>query len=133
MQRASTPAAFAAVFAENFNKLDAEALASTYPADAILNLGGGNTFTGPAQIVGALKNFQAARLPMTTTLVTALQTGDTAVVFFSWKIDGLGPDGAPVQMSGTAADVLRLCREPEGDAWRCILDHPFGGATAPAA
>ena len=38
MQRASTPAAFAAVIAANFNKMDAAALAGTYPADAVLNL-----------------------------------------------------------------------------------------------
>ena len=70
---------------------------------------------------------------MTTTPLIALQTGDTAVVFFGWAIDGNAPDGAEVHMSGTAVDVLRLCREPEGDAWRCILDHPFGSATATAA
>ena len=68
----------------------------------------------------------AAKLPIKTTAKSVLFSGGLAIVFFDWLIDGTGPDGAHVHMAGTAADVLR----EEGGAWRCVLDHPFGSATA---
>ena len=46
MVAAKAPAEFAATFEANFNALDPAALASTYAADAVLNLGGGSTFAG---------------------------------------------------------------------------------------
>lgn len=151
------PENFASTFEANFNQLDPAALASTYTPDAVLNLGGGSTFKGQAAIQGekaqlqiasavlfsppthtakgALANFMAAKLPMKTTHKVALQDGTaTAVVFFDWAIEGTGPDGAPVKLGGCAADVLRLVTgdSASGPAWRCVLDHPFGAATASA-
>ena len=132
MAAAMTPADFAKTFEANFNALDPAALASTYPADAVLNLrGGGNTFCGPEAIKAALANFMAAQLPMKTTPKVVLHSGPLAVVFFNWVIDGTGPDGTHVHMQGSSAtDVLRL---ETGGTWRCVLDHPFGSATAAAA
>jgi ketosteroid isomerase-like protein len=51
--------------------------------------------------------------------------GDVALLIVDWSVDGHAPDGSPVEMSGTAADVAR--RGPDG-RWRYVIDNPMGTA-----
>jgi ketosteroid isomerase-like protein len=49
-----------------------------------------------------------------TEFATALNAG---------TLDGTGPDGQPLRLSGTSADVLR--RRPDG-TWALRIDEPWG-------
>jgi ketosteroid isomerase-like protein len=40
-----------------------------------------------------------------------------------WTLDGVGPDGAAIQMRGESSDVLR--RQADG-RWLVALDNPWG-------
>ena len=42
-----------------------------------------------------------------------------------WSFDGTGPDGDPVRLSASNADVLR--RQADG-TWRFVIDNPWGTA-----
>ena len=121
------PQAFLASFTENFNSGELDRVASGYTSDAVLNLGAGAVLRGPEQIRGALQNFLAPKLPMVVTLLSQTTSGDTSVVIFDWRITGNSPDGSPVDLGGTAVDVIR--KGADG-VWRQLLDLPFGSATA---
>ena len=51
--------------------------------------------------------------------------GDTALVSNRWRLTGATPDGTPVEMAGTSADVLR--KRPDG-TWGIVIDDPWGSA-----
>lgn len=53
---------------------------------------------------------------------------DIALLIVDWKISGTAPDGAQVDISGTATDVAR--RGADG-IWRYLIDNPFGTASDP--
>ncbi|WP_457027959.1 YybH family protein [Kitasatospora sp. P5_F3] len=53
---------------------------------------------------------------------------EIALLVVDWTITGTGPDGSPVDLTGTATDVAR--RGPDG-YWRYLIDNPFGTAGAP--
>ena len=54
-----------------------------------------------------------------------LEATDLALVIAAWTFAGTGPDGAPVNLAGTSADVLRC--QPDG-SWRFVIDNPWGTA-----
>ena len=52
-----------------------------------------------------------------------LEAGDLALVIGVWSFDGTGPDGEPVHLAASNADVLR--RQTDG-TWRFVIDNPWG-------
>jgi uncharacterized protein (TIGR02246 family) len=78
---------------------------------------------GIPQIRAALAAFTALRPTLTPDIRKVVQAGHIATVFNAWRLDGTGPDGAPLHLSGTSADVLR--RGPDG-SWRLLIDDPWG-------
>jgi ketosteroid isomerase-like protein len=40
-----------------------------------------------------------------------------------WSFSGTGPDGEPVRLAASNADVLR--RQADG-SWRFVIDNPWG-------
>ncbi len=54
-----------------------------------------------------------------------LTTGDLAMSLVKWTLNGTGPDGKPLTMTGTSSDVAR--RQPDG-TWRMVIDNPWGTA-----
>jgi hypothetical protein len=44
-------------------------------------------------------------------------------VLNAWTLDGTTPDGIPLHLNGTSADVLR--RRPDG-TWGLLIDDPWG-------
>ncbi len=54
-----------------------------------------------------------------------LEVDDLALVVGVWSFDGTGPDGEPVHLEASNADVLR--RQEDG-TWRFVIDNPWGTA-----
>lgn len=125
--RTLDPANFAEVFKANFDAKALEALVDGYAEDAVLDLGDGNAARGRDQIRSVLENFLAPGLPITVNSTGTLASGDVAVTRFDWKIEGTAPDGTPVNLGGSAIDVL--VRTADG-SWQQKLDLPFGQASA---
>jgi uncharacterized protein (TIGR02246 family) len=113
-------------FSELLAEGDLDAMMELYEPDAAFAPQPGQTVTGQDEIRAALAGFLAAKPRMKGTIEKVLEAGDTALVANRWKLSGTAPDGSPVRMAGTSADVLR--RRPDG-SWGIVIDDPWG-ATA---
>jgi uncharacterized protein (TIGR02246 family) len=112
-------------FSELLAEGDLEAMMELYEPDAAFAPQPGESAHGHEQIRGALEGFLAVKPRMEGTIEKVLRSGDTALVTNSWRLTGTAPDGSPVRMEATSADVLR--RRPDG-SWGIVIDDPWGAA-----
>jgi uncharacterized protein (TIGR02246 family) len=114
---------------ERFSELlamgDLETMLELYEPDAAFAPQPGETVTGHEEIRAALESFLAVRPRMEGRIEKVLQAGDTALVANRWRLSGTAPDGSPVEMAATSADVLR--RRTDG-SWGIVIDDPWGAA-----
>jgi ketosteroid isomerase-like protein len=62
-------------------------------------------------------------LPIEATTRHAYVSGDIALLVVDWSIAGTSRQGYPLDLRGTATDVVR--RGADG-RWRYVVDNPFG-------
>jgi uncharacterized protein (TIGR02246 family) len=120
----TTPADVITSFADalHYGRLD-DALALYEPDAVFIPQPGAEPLHGHDAIRQALAGFAALRPTLIPDIRKVVQAGDIATVLNAWKLDGTGPDGAPLHLSGTSADVLR--RRPDG-TWGLLIDDPWG-------
>jgi uncharacterized protein (TIGR02246 family) len=119
---ATTPARAIELFAECMNAGDIDGAMALYEPDAVFAPQPGQSISGHDAIRSALEGFVALQPLMTGTIAQVLEAGDTALVTNRWALEGTGPDGEPVRMSGTSSDVVR--RQPDG-RWLVLVDDPW--------
>ena len=102
---------------------DLDGAMKVYVADAVFVSKPGTTVRGHKAIRASLSEFMQLKLPIKATDKQILVSGDVALLISDWIIEGNGPDGKPVKMSGTSSDVVR--RQADG-IWRFMIDNPFG-------
>ena len=112
-------------FAELLAEGDIDAMIDLYEPGAAFAPQPGEAVTGRDEIRAALEGFVAIKPRMEGTIEKVLEAGDTALVTNSWRLAGTAPDGTPVRMEATSADVLR--RRPDG-SWGIVIDDPWGAA-----
>jgi uncharacterized protein (TIGR02246 family) len=114
---------------ERFSELlasgDLDAMVELYEPYATFAPQPGEHVSGREAIRAALGAFLAVRPRMTGRIEKVLRAGDTALVANRWKLSGTAPDGSPVEMAATSADVLR--RRADG-SWGIVIDDPWGAA-----
>ncbi|MCI1018202.1 nuclear transport factor 2 family protein [Microbacterium sp. C5A9] len=110
-------------FAERFNARDIEGLLALNAPDAVFVPAPGHPVTGEASIRGALEQFLALGLPITMSVRQVHQTGAVGLAVADWTIEGTGPDGSEVFLSGSTADVAV---HDDEHGWRYAIDNPFG-------
>jgi uncharacterized protein (TIGR02246 family) len=122
----TTPEATIESFSTLLAEGDLDAMVELYEPDTAFAPQPGETVTGRRGIRAALESFLAVKPRMEGTIEKVLVAGDTALVANRWQLSGTAPDGSPVEMAATSADVLR--RRPDG-SWGIVIDDPWG-ATA---
>ena len=114
---------------ERFSRLlaesDLDAMVELYEPNATFAPQPGAQVTGREAIRDALAAFLAVKPRMTGRIEKVLCAGDTALVANRWNLSGTAPDGGPVELAGTSADVLR--RRSDG-SWGIVIDDPWGTA-----
>jgi uncharacterized protein (TIGR02246 family) len=120
---ASAPEAVIERFSQLLVEGDLDAMVELYEPDATFAPQPGTEVTGRDAIRDALAAFLAVKPRMTGRIEKVLCAGDTALVSNRWSLSGTAPDGSPVQMGSTSADVLR--RRPDG-SWGIVIDDPWG-------
>jgi uncharacterized protein (TIGR02246 family) len=115
---------------ERFSELladgDLDAMVALYEPDATFAPQPGTSVSGREAIRAALSAFLAVKPRMSGRIEKVLRTGDTALVANRWSLSGTAPDGSPVEMAATSADVLR--RRSDG-SWGIVIDDPWGATS----
>ena len=122
---ATTPEATIERFSRHLAAGDVDSMVALYEPDATFAPQPGESVSGRDAIRAALDGFLAIKPRMTGRIEKVLRAGDTALVANRWSLSGTAPDGQPVSMGGTSADVLR--RRPDG-SWGIVIDDPWGAA-----
>jgi ketosteroid isomerase-like protein len=122
--RASSPRDIIQRFERYLGDRDLEALVGLYEPDAAFEVEPGNVVHGHGAIREALARLLALEPTITGKIQKVVEGDGTALVVNKWLLEGTGPDGAPIQMGGLSADVMR--RRPDG-SWRMLIDDPWGG------
>jgi uncharacterized protein (TIGR02246 family) len=122
--KASSPAQVIALFTEALNSGDVDGAMGLYEPEATFAPQPGEEVKGRDAIRAALDHFAALKPRLQGEISSVLTAGDVALVMNRWQLEGTQPDGAPVEMRGHSADVLR--RAPDG-GWRILIDDPWGG------
>ena len=120
---ASAPEAVIERFSELLAEGDLDAMVELYEPDATFAPQPGAEVTGREAIRDALAAFLAVKPRLTGRIEKVLCAGDTALVANRWSLSGTAPDGSPVEMAATSADVLR--RRSDG-SWGIVIDDPWG-------
>lgn len=119
-----TPEECDALFAQHVNAGDLDALVALYEPAATLVAAPGQTAVGHAAIRDALAGLIAAGVRITMHVIRVARAGDDlAVLYNDWSARGTGPDGAPVESTGKAFEVVR--RQADG-TWRFAIDDAYG-------
>jgi ketosteroid isomerase-like protein len=122
---AAEPEGIVGSLLQRFNSGRVEAMMSLYDPEAVFIAGDGRTLSDPAEIAKELDSFLSLGLPMQATARHLFVAGDIVQIVLDWSLDGVGPDGQPVHLAGSASDIAR--RGADG-MWRYLIDNPFGTA-----
>lgn len=122
-QLGESPSAVIQRFATYLNEENVDAALELYDEDAVFAVQPGQVVRGQTEIRQALEGFAAMKPTLTGEIVKVSETTDHAVVFNSWTLKGMSPDGSPIEMGATSADVLR---RDSGGQWRVLIDDPWG-------
>lgn len=121
----STPVETIERLTRAFNEGDVDTALALYEPDAVFQAEpGAPAISGGAAIREALEGFAALKPSMTSEIAKVHEAGDVALMVIRWQLRGTSPDGQPVEMGGTSADVLR--RREDGN-WGIAVDDPWGG------
>ena len=124
MTEAQNPEQAVELVSRRISDRDVEGALALYEPDAVFTPGPGQAVSGHAEIREALARFTALDPTLTSTVRKVLRSGDVALVVNAWQLEGTGPDGGDVGMTGTSADVVR--RQRDG-CWLVAIDDPWGG------
>jgi uncharacterized protein (TIGR02246 family) len=124
---ATTPEALHELWSDCFNRGDLDGLDTLYEPDAAFVTRPGTVVTGRTAIREANAGILALKPRVTLELLTAVRTGDLALLVSRWSLEGTGTDGEPVAVAGQTADVAR--RQVDG-TWRFAIDNPWGDRIA---
>lgn len=111
-------------WAARFNDQDMDGMLALCEDGSAFSPQPGTVVSDAAAIRSSLEWFLSFRLPIRLNVRHTIEAGDIGLVVADWELTGTGPDGAPVALKGSAADVAR--RGPDG--WRIVIDNPFGTA-----
>ena len=121
----ATPEQVLASIVDGINAADLDALLPLYEPEAAFATGPGSLAHGTPGVRDALAGFIAMQGTLALDVTRVLEVGDLALVTGVWSFDGTGPDGEPVRLTASNADVLR--RQADG-TWRFVIDNPWGTA-----
>jgi uncharacterized protein (TIGR02246 family) len=106
---------------------DVAAAAALYePGAAFVPGPGAEALVGTEAVRAALEGFAALKGTLDIKVQSVLQAGEIALLQSEWTLsNGVGPDGAAVNLAGRGAEVVR--RQTDG-TWKFVVDNPFADA-----
>ncbi len=121
---ATQPSEIHELFQAAFNAGDLPALLDFYEEDALFVTGPGTSASGRDALSAIFQSFLEMKAVMRLETASVFQNGDLALLEGKWVLIGAGPEGDPVQVTGTSHEVVR--RQPDG-RWLYTIDDPGAG------
>jgi ketosteroid isomerase-like protein len=78
---------------------------------------------GSEEVRAALQGFLALKGRITLNTKLVVTVGDLAYLSNTWSLNGTGPDGNPVALGATTAEVAR---RQAGGTWCYVIDNAWG-------
>jgi uncharacterized protein (TIGR02246 family) len=119
----TTPEQVLETIVEGINSGNLDALMPLYESEAAFATQPGSLAHGSPGVRQALAGFISMNGKLDLEVTRVLEVDDLALVTGTWTFDGTGPDGEPVRLAASNADVLR--RQADG-TWRFVIDNPWG-------
>ena len=120
-----TPEQVLETIVEGINAGNLDTLMPLYESEAAFATQPGALAHGSPGVRQALAGFISMKGKLDLEVTRVLEVDDLALVTGTWTFDGTGPDGEPVRLAASNADVLR--RQADG-SWRFVIDNPWGTA-----
>src|SRR5918997_1342436 len=119
---AKDPAEHVAAYITTFASGSGELLDMHYEPGAVLVPRPGHPVTGTAARITAHNHLLGFGLPMRARTRRVYVADNIALLLVDWSIAGTSRQGYPIDLNGTATDVIR--RDSDGQ-WRYVIDNPF--------
>jgi uncharacterized protein (TIGR02246 family) len=119
----ATPEQVLETIVEGINSGNLDTLMPLYESEAAFATRPGNLAHGSPGVRQALAGFISMNGKLDLEVTRVLEVDDLALVTGTWTFHGTGPDGEPVRLAASNADVLR--RQADG-TWRFVIDNPWG-------
>jgi uncharacterized protein (TIGR02246 family) len=119
----ATPERVLEAIVDGINTGDLDALVPLYESEAAFATRPGSLAHGVPGVRDALAGFISMQGTLDLEVTRVLEVDDLALVTGVWSFEGTGPDGEPVRLAASNADVLR--RQADG-TWRFVIDNPWG-------
>ncbi|CAN5389524.1 hypothetical protein BH23ACI1_BH23ACI1_09720 [soil metagenome] len=120
---ARTPEEIDSLFEKELNAGNLEGLMALYEPSATFTAEPGKIVSGTAGIREALAGFLALKPTITLKPRVLGNTGEVALISSAWELKGTGPDGKPMELTGSSAEVVR--KQADG-TWKFVVDSPWG-------
>ena len=120
---ARTPEDIDRMFEKELNAGNVDGLLALYESSATFTVEPGKVVSGTAAIREALNGFLALKPVITLRPKVLGNSGDVALISSSWELKGTGPDGKPMELTGSSAEVVR--KQADG-TWKFVVDSPWG-------
>jgi uncharacterized protein (TIGR02246 family) len=120
---ATEPDQLPALFMRAYNAGDIDAVSRLYEPDAAIVPAPGHLVAGADRVAAMADFLTNTPIPITITVREVYVCGDLALLLGDHVMEGTGPDGNHMRVTGTATDVLR--RGADGH-WRYVIDNPWG-------
>ena len=120
---ATAPEQIHQLFESAFNAADIDGLMELYESNAALIAQPGSVSHGSEEVRAALQGFLALKGRITLNTKLVVTVGDLAYLSNTWSLNGTGPDGNPVALGATTAEVAR---RQAGGTWCYVIDNARG-------
>lgn len=120
---AEDPADQVAAYGDTFARGSADLLDQHYEAGAVLVPRPGHPLSDAPLRIGAHNHLLGFGVPLNARTRRVYVADDIALLIVDWSMRGTARQGHPVDLHGTATDVVR--RGADG-RWRYVIDNPFG-------
>ena len=119
----STPEELLNLVTEYINTKDIDAFISLYEPEASFIDESGENISGKEKIREKIQGYMDMNGKSESSVTNVIYAGNIALVYREWTYKSSGPDGTPINLGGTAIDVLR---KQSDNSWLRVIDSPWG-------
>jgi len=108
---------------EYMNSKDVDSFVSLYEPEASFIDESGESFNGTERIREKIKDYMDMNGKSESTIRKIIYAGNIVLAYRDWTYKASSFDGTPINIGGTAIDVLR---KQSDNSWLRVIDSPWG-------